>query len=192
MEAHPYIIWCTLVTCFTQSTVCKNRSPVSFKMSASMRSHIFRRSFISRPFPSACSQILIKKADCSKIQLKQRCRGNDSTPQPTIFPTRSVATQVLAFTKGWGYTHDRRADKYPYPHDRRADKDSYPHDRNVTDDLCSLINLCFAFIMVNFFDLMCYSCWKVFTLKSAWIIKMIMHNRHRPKREKRDWSQHRW
>ena len=22
---------------------------------------------------------------------------------------------------GWGYTHDRRADKYPYPHDRRAD-----------------------------------------------------------------------
>ena len=41
-------------------------------------------------------------------------------------------------------------DKYPYPHDRRADKDSYPHDRNVTDDLCSLIKLCFAFIMVNF------------------------------------------
>ena len=32
---------------------------------------------------------------------------------------------------GWGYTHDRRADKYPYPHDRRADKDSYPHDKNV-------------------------------------------------------------
>ena len=55
---------------------------------------------------------------------------------------------------GWGYTHDRRADKNPYPHDRRADKDSYPHDRNVTDDLCSLIKLCFAFIMVNFFDLM--------------------------------------
>ena len=62
---------------------------------------------------------------------------------------------------GWGYTHDRRADKYPYPHDRRADKDfyphdrradkdSHPHDRNVTDDLCSLIKLCFAFIMVNF------------------------------------------
>ena len=46
--------------------------------------------------------------------------------------------------------HDRRADKNPYPHDRRADKDSYPHDRNVTDDLCSLIKLCFAFIMVNF------------------------------------------
>ena len=38
---------------------------------------------------------------------------------------------------GWGYKHDRRADK------------------NVTDDLCSLIKLCFAFIMVNFFDLMC-------------------------------------
>ena len=36
---------------------------------------------------------------------------------------------------GWGYTHDRRADKNPYPHDRRADKDSYPHDRNVTDQL---------------------------------------------------------
>ena len=51
---------------------------------------------------------------------------------------------------GWGYTHDGRADNYPYPHDRRADKDSYPHDRNVTDDLCSLIKLCFAFIMVNF------------------------------------------
>ena len=40
---------------------------------------------------------------------------------------------------GWGYTHDRR-----------ADKDSHPHDRNVTDDLCSLIKFCFAFIMVNF------------------------------------------
>ena len=46
--------------------------------------------------------------------------------------------------------HDRCADKYPYPHDRRADKDSYPLDRNVTDDQCSLIKLCFAFIMVNF------------------------------------------
>ena len=44
--------------------------------------------------------------------------------------------------------HDGRADKYPYPHDRRADKDSYPHDSNVTDDLCSLIKLCFAFIKV--------------------------------------------
>ena len=54
------------------------------------------------------------------------------------------------FPSGWGYTHDRRADKYPYLHDRPADKDSYPHDRNVTDDLCSLIKLCFAFIMVNF------------------------------------------
>ena len=31
--------------------------------------------------------------------------------------------------------------RYPYPYDRRADKDSYPHDRNVTDDLCSLIQL---------------------------------------------------
>ena len=51
---------------------------------------------------------------------------------------------------GWRYTHDRLADKNPYPHDRRADKNSYPHDRNVTDDLCSLIKLCFAFIMVNF------------------------------------------
>ena len=48
------------------------------------------------------------------------------------------------------YPHDRRADKYPYPHDRRADKDSYLHDRNVTGDLCSLIKLCFEFIMVNF------------------------------------------
>ena len=41
-------------------------------------------------------------------------------------------------------------DMYHYRHDRRADKDSYPHDRNVTDDLCSLIKLCFAFIMVIF------------------------------------------
>ena len=46
--------------------------------------------------------------------------------------------------------HDRRADKNPYPHDRCADKDTYPHDRNVTDDLCSLIKHCFAFIKVNF------------------------------------------
>ena len=52
--------------------------------------------------------------------------------------------------KGWSHTHDRRADKNPYPHNRRADKDSYPHDNNVTDDLCSLIKLCVAFIMVNF------------------------------------------
>ena len=37
-----------------------------------------------------------------------------------------------------------------YPHVRRADKDSYLHDRNVTDNLCCLIKLCFAFIMVNF------------------------------------------
>ena len=46
--------------------------------------------------------------------------------------------------------HDRRADKYPCPHNLCADKDSYPHDRNVTDGLCSLIKLSFAFIMVNF------------------------------------------
>ena len=46
--------------------------------------------------------------------------------------------------------HDRRANKYPYLQDRRADKDSYPHDRNVTDDLCSFIKLCSAFIMVIF------------------------------------------
>ena len=59
----------------------------------------------------------------------------------------SIASAVLY---GWGYTQDRRADKYPYLHDRRADKDSYPHDRNVTDNLFSLIKLCFAFIMVNF------------------------------------------
>ena len=45
--------------------------------------------------------------------------------------------------------HDRRADKYSYPHDRSA-KDSYTHDRNVTDDLFSIIKLCFAFIIVNF------------------------------------------
>ena len=57
--------------------------------------------------------------------------------------------QDLTLINGWGYTHDRRADKYSYPHDRRADKDSYPHDRNVTDDLCILIKLCFAFIMIN-------------------------------------------
>ena len=38
---------------------------------------------------------------------------------------------------GWGYTHDRHADKNPYRHDGRADKDSYPHDRNMTNDLCS-------------------------------------------------------
>ena len=43
---------------------------------------------------------------------------------------------------------DHRAGKYPYPHDHRAYKESYPHDRN--DDLCNLIKLCFAFIMVNF------------------------------------------
>ena len=40
--------------------------------------------------------------------------------------------------------HNRRANKYPYPHDCHAAKDSYPHNRNVTDDLCSLIKLCFC------------------------------------------------
>ena len=57
-----------------------------------------------------------------------------------------------------------------YPHDGRADKDSYPHDRNVTDDLCSLIKLCFAFIMVNFFTFKCVLLLfmlKIITLKSA-------------------------
>ena len=28
-----------------------------------------------------------------------------------------------ALNYGWGYTHDRRADKYSYPHNCRADKD---------------------------------------------------------------------
>ena len=53
----------------------------------------------------------------------------------------------------WLRLYARPADKNPYRHGRRADKDSYPHDRNgsyITDDLCSLIKLCFAFIMVNF------------------------------------------
>ena len=73
---------------------------------------------------------------------------------------------------GWGYTHDSRADKNPYPHDRRADKDSYLHDRNVTDDLCSLIKLCYAFLWLIFLlnVFYCYSCWKLFTLKSAFRI----------------------
>ena len=74
---------------------------------------------------------------------------------PLIFSWRLIRFScgflpVWPIKWGWGYTHDRRADKYPYPHDRRADKDSYPHDRNVTDNLCSLIKLCFAFIVVNF------------------------------------------
>ena len=60
----------------------------------------------------------------------------------------------LSNSLGWGYTHDRRADKYPYPHDRRADKDSYPHDRNVTDDLCQLTLFCVYY--GHFFDLMCF------------------------------------
>ena len=75
---------------------------------------------------------------------------------PTISVHRELScsrfrvSAIRGTGNGWGYTHDRRADKNPYPHDRRADKDSYPHDRNVTDDLCSLIKLCSAFIMVNF------------------------------------------
>ena len=66
--------------------------------------------------------------------------------QPQIRPRK---IPEYRYTVAETYTHDRRADKYPYSHDCRADKDSYPHDRNVTD-LCSLIKLCFAFIMVNF------------------------------------------
>ena len=66
----------------------------------------------------------------------------------------------------WGYTRDRRADKYPYPHNHCANKDSYPHDWNVTDDLCSLIKLCFAFIIIFRLNVFyCYSCWKLFTFK---------------------------
>ena len=59
-----------------------------------------------------------------------------------LFAIVSPDKKLSKFTPkhfGWGYTHDRR-----------ADKDSYPHDRNVIDDLCSLTELCFAFIMVNF------------------------------------------
>ena len=48
------------------------------------------------------------------------------------------------------FSAHNKAEAIRNPHDRRADKDSYPHDRNVTDDLCSLLILCFAFIMVNF------------------------------------------
>ena len=51
-----------------------------------------------------------------------------------------VIARVVTNFFGWDYMHDRH-----------ADKDSYPHDRNVTDDLWSLIKLCFAFIMVKFF-----------------------------------------
>ena len=49
--------------------------------------------------------------------------------------------------------HEKISYKYPYPHDRHADKDSYSHDRNVTDDLCSLIKLCFAFMHLLWFIL---------------------------------------
>ena len=54
---------------------------------------------------------------------------------PSVFRDLECERNVTKFSYlvlGWGYTHDRRADKNPYPHDRRADKDSYPHDRNVT------------------------------------------------------------
>ena len=34
----------------------------------------------------------------------------------------STLFHIISLSKGWGYTHDRRADKYPYPHDRRADR----------------------------------------------------------------------
>ena len=83
-----------------------------------------------------------------------------------------MISQVQVLNSGWGYTHDRRADKYTYPHDLRADKDSYPHDRNVTDDLCSLIKLCFdlLWLMFRLNVFYCYWCLKLFTLKCAWII----------------------
>ena len=70
----------------------------------------------------------------------------------------------------WGYAHDHCAVKYPYPYDRHADKDSYPHDRNVTDDLCSLIKLCFVFIMVNF-----SMCFIVIMLKIIYFKKFLNH-----------------
>ena len=49
---------------------------------------------------------------------------------------RHGVSENTALFKGWGYTHDGRADKYPYPHDRRADKDSYPHDRWMWLTIC--------------------------------------------------------
>ena len=65
-------------------------------------------------------------------------RNNNYSPGPVIRElAEAIRTTIVPI-------------KYPYQHDGRADKDSYPHDRNVTDDLCSLIKLCFAFIMVNF------------------------------------------
>ena len=66
-----------------------------------------------------------------------------------VFPELKLTWMQTIFI-GWGYTHDCCADKYHYQHNRRADKDSYPRDRNVTDDLCSLIKHCFAYIIVNF------------------------------------------
>ena len=81
---------------------------------------------------------------------------------------------------GWGYTHDHR-----------ADKDSYPHDRNVTDDLCSWIKLCLAFmhLLWLFFQL---TVLLLFMLKIIYFKKCLnhlklkkkVHNRHRQKREK--------
>ena len=43
--------------------------------------------------------------------------------------------------------------------DHRADDDSNPHDRNVTDDLFSLIKLCFAlWLIFRLYVFNCYSC----------------------------------
>ena len=86
----------------------------------------------------------------------------------------------------WSLCNIGRNDKNPYLHDRRADKDFYPHDRNVTDYLCSLIKLCFAFIMANFFDLMCFIVIHVENYFKKCFQNHLkeMHNRHRQKREK--------
>ena len=80
---------------------------------------------------------------------------------------------------GWGYTHNRRADK---SHDCRADKDSYPHDRNVTDDLCSLIKLYFAIIMVNF-STKCVLL--LFMFKSIYFKKCLNHIHKKKKKKKK-------
>ena len=62
---------------------------------------------------------------------------HDKTNKMTCVPAKTQISlgerpvwRVFTVYWGWGYTHDRRADKYPYPHYRRADTDSYPHDRN--------------------------------------------------------------
>ena len=55
--------------------------------------------------------------------------------------------------------HGHRADKYPYPHDCCADKDTVVPIRiliHITDDLCSLIKLCFAFLWLIFRLNMCF------------------------------------